>query len=275
VVRPGTGALNEIEAKAVVKELERLCLQQGYSGTVGVVTPFRAQANRIRDLVNAHPQGNLLLNKLELLMDTAHRFQGDERDVIIFSPVVSEGIPVGTVAFLKKTDNLFNVAITRARAALIVVGDPSAAKNAGVDYLAAFANYVEDLGRNPRVQSGSLGGVCPGPEYPPVAKPELVSDWERVFYRHLWEAGLRPVPQYAEEKFLLDFALFAEGRKLNIEVDGERYHRDWNGEWLRRDQLRNMRLVELGWDVMRFWVYQLRDEMPACVQRVRTWQQQH
>jgi very-short-patch-repair endonuclease len=275
VVRPGTGALNEIEAKAVVKELERLCIQQGYSGTVGVVTPFRAQANRIRDLVNAHPHANLLLNKLDLLIDTVHKFQGDERDVIIFSPVVSKGIAVGAVGFLKKTDNLFNVAITRARAALIVVGDPSAAKNAGVDYLAAFANYVENLGRNPRHLPGSPAGVYSGPDYPQIAKPELVSDWERVFYRHLWEAGLRPIPQYAEEKFLLDFALFAEGRKLNIEVDGERYHRDWNGELLRRDQLRNMRLIELGWDVMRFWVYQLRDEMPACVQRVMTWQEQH
>jgi very-short-patch-repair endonuclease len=271
VVRPRSGAVNEIEAKAVVKELERLGIEQGYRGTVGVVTPFRAQANRIRDLVNAHPHANLLLNKLELLIDTVHKFQGDERDVMIFSPVVSKGIADGPVGFLKKTDNLFNVAITRARAALIVVGDPAAAKNAGVTYLAAFANYVENLGRNPRQQSGSPSGVCSGPDYPHVAKPERVSDWERGFYRQLWEAGLRPIPQYAEEKFLLDFALFAKGRKLNIEVDGERYHRDWNGELLRRDQLRNMRLIELGWDVMRFWVYQLRDEMPACVQRVRNW----
>lgn len=42
-------------------------------------------------------------------------------------------------------------------------------------------------------------------------------------------------------------------------------------ELLRRNQLRNMRMIELGWDVMRFWVYQLRDEMPACVQRVKDW----
>lgn len=272
VVRPGTGALNEIEAKAVVKELERLGIEQGYNGTVGVVTPFRAQANRIRDLVNAHPHASLLLNKLELLIDTVHKFQGDERDVMIFSPVVSKGIADGPIGFLKKTDNLFNVAITRARAALIVVGDPAAAKNAGVTHLAAFANYVENLGRDPHQQPGRPGGGCSGPDYPKVAKPELVSDWERVFYRQLWEAGLRPIPQYAEEKFLLDFAVFAEGRKLNIEVDGERYHRDWNGELLRRDQLRNMRLIELGWDVMRFWVYQLRDEMPACVKRVSAWQ---
>ena len=164
VVRPGSGALNEIEAKAVVKELERLCVQQGYSGTVGVVTPFRAPANRIRDLVNAHPNATILLNKSELLIDTVDKFQGDERDVMIFSPVVSKGIADGAVGFLKKTDNLFNVAIIRARAALIVAGDPSAAKNAGVDYLAAFANHVENLGRGPRHQLGSPGGVCSGPE---------------------------------------------------------------------------------------------------------------
>jgi very-short-patch-repair endonuclease len=270
VVRPGTGALNEVEAKAVVKELERLCIQQGYAGTVGVVTPFRAQANRIRDLVNAHPHAVLLLNKLELLIDTVHKFQGDERDVMIFSPVVSKGIADGAVGFLKKTDNLFNVAITRAKAALIVVGDPAAAKSAGVSYLSNFANYVEGLGKTAPQQSDRQA-ACPGPDYPQVSKPELVSDWERMFYRHLWQAGLRPIPQYAEEKFLLDFALFADGRRLNIEVDGERYHRDWNGELLRRDQLRNMRLIELGWDVMRFWVYQLRDEMPGCLSRVKRW----
>jgi superfamily I DNA and/or RNA helicase len=38
VTRPGSGALNEIEAQAVIKEIERLGIQQGYQGTVGVVT---------------------------------------------------------------------------------------------------------------------------------------------------------------------------------------------------------------------------------------------
>ena len=155
------------------------------------------------------------------------------------------------------------------RAALVVVGDPAAAKASGVSYLAAFAEYVDGLGTNQ--QADRRSHPLSGPEFPAVAKPELVSDWERLFYRKLWESGQRPVPQYAEEKFLLDFAVFSGGRKLNIEVDGERYHRDWNGELLRRDQLRNMRMIELGWDVMRFWVYQLRDDMPASVQRVKAW----
>lgn len=35
--------------------------------------------------------------------------------------------------------------------------------------------------------------------------------------------------------------------------------------------MRNMRMIELDWDVMRFWVYELRDHMPECVERVRLW----
>ena len=78
--------------------------------------------NRIREPGQRASPANFLLNRLELLIDTVQKFQGDERDAMIFSPVVSEGITDGAVSFLKKTDNLFNVAITRARAALIVVG---------------------------------------------------------------------------------------------------------------------------------------------------------
>ena len=105
-------------------------MQQSYRGSVGVVTPFRAQANRIRDILHAHPQAGLLLGQGELIVDTVHRFQGDERDVMLFSPVVSDGISQGPLSFLRKTPNLFNVAITRARAALVIVGDMSAAEQA-------------------------------------------------------------------------------------------------------------------------------------------------
>ena len=272
VTKPGSGALNEAEAKAVLLELERMLVRQGYRGSVGVVTPFRAQANKIRDLLHAHPQASLMLKNGELLVDTVHRFQGDERDVMVFSPVVSRAMPQGALIFLKKSGNLFNVAITRARATLVVVGDFGAAKNSGIEHLSAFAGYVESLNnktdRAKKLEGENFDG---GPNYPPVARPELVSDWERLFYIKLYQAGLRPIPQYDVEKFTLDFALIAGSRRLDIEVDGERYHRDWTGELLRRDQLRNMRLIELGWDVMRFWVYELRDNMPQCVERVTRW----
>jgi len=53
---------------------------------------------------------------------------------------------------------------------LIVVGDPAAAKSAGVTYLVAFADYVENLGQNPR-QQAVRAEACSGPDYPKVAKP--------------------------------------------------------------------------------------------------------
>lgn len=63
----------------------------------------------------------------------------------------------------------------------------------------------------------------------------------------------------------------ANGRRLDIEVDGERYHRDWDGELVRRDQIRNLRLIEMGWDIIRFWVYEIRDSLPMCTDRLLRW----
>jgi len=99
--------------------------------------------------LHAHPQANLMLRNGELLVDTVHRFQGDERDVMIFSPVVSRAMPQGASIFLRKTGNLFNVAITRARATLVVVGDFGAAKNSDIKHLSAFATYVESVNEGP------------------------------------------------------------------------------------------------------------------------------
>jgi very-short-patch-repair endonuclease len=205
----------------------------------------------------------------DFLVDAVHSFQGDERDLMIFSPVVSDGIGESALWFLRRNGNLFNVAITRARAALIAIGDWQAAQNCGVDYLAKFARYsAAPPGKG--VPEGQEA-LDLGSAYPPLARPELVSPWEHVLYEALYSAGLRPIPQYSVEQYLLDFAVVAGDRRLNIEVDGEHYHRNWDGELCRRDQIRNQRLIELGWDVMRFWVYQVRDELPACVDRVKIW----
>jgi very-short-patch-repair endonuclease len=269
-IRPNTGgAVNNQEASAVVDEIQRFIVQ-GYQGSVGVVSPFRAQANRIRDLVFNHDYIGTRISDLDFLADTVHRFQGDERDVMIFSPAVSYGVSDGALGFLRKTPNLFNVAITRARAALIVVGDKAAALNCGVDYLAKFASYTDSLSirQTPETQYNKDNL---GPVYPPVSRPELVSDWERLFYKKLYENGFRPIPQYSVEKYILDFAIISGDRKLNIEIDGERYHRNWDGELCRRDQIRNHRLIELGWDIIRFWVYQIRDDLETCIANVRKW----
>ena len=269
VRRPsGGGAVNETEAQALVGEIKAL-LDSGYRGSIGAVTPFRAQANYIRRIVLQDRQLTDALIKAEFLVDTVHRFQGDERDVMFFSPVVSQNVLPGAISFLKSNGNLFNVAITRARARLHVVGDRAAASSSDVDYLSAFAEYAKQVSNE---HGQRLDASVPITEdYPLVSHPERVSDWERVMYSALFDAGIQSIPQYDVDQYTLDFAIFDGDRKLNIEVDGERYHKNWTGELCLRDRMRNQRLIELGWDVKRFWVYQIRDDMPKCIQWVKAW----
>ena len=269
--RPGrSGAQNVPEAKAVVEFLRDLVLSQGYDGSVGVVTPFRAQANRIQRLVNQDEPLAEELHRREFLADTVHKFQGDERDLMVFSPVVASGLPAGASRFLENNGNLFNVAITRARGALVIVGDLQSCLGCDVSYLKAFAAYCGDLRHREEAESAQATSAL-GPEYPVVNNPHQVSDWERLLYRALYGAGVRPIPQYRVENYALDLAIFVGERRLDVEVDGERYHKNWTGELCRRDELRNQRLFELGWDVMRFWVYEVRDDLDGCVRRVREW----
>jgi very-short-patch-repair endonuclease len=271
VTRPdGSGARNVAEARAVRDALHDLLIVRQYKGTVGIVTPFRSQAQLMQELVTASPELSALAPRCDLLVDTVHKFQGDERDVMFFSPVVSEGIAPGALGFLRSNGNLFNVAITRARGLLHVVGDRSAAGSSGVDWLERFSEYVAGLG----IAHGEVDALqVPelGPEYPKVVHPERISDWEKVLYKALYRAGVRPIPQYSVEQYDLDFALVSGIRRLNIEVDGEKYHRSWTGELCVRDQLRNQRLIELGWEVKRFWVYEVRDRLDEVVAGIVKW----
>lgn len=264
----GNGSINKKEADAVVGELRKL-INQGYKGTVGVISPFRAQANLIRRLVESDGVLTSQLLMRDYLCETVHKFQGDERDVMIFSPVISRNMPLGSINFLKKTGNLFNVAITRARAMLIVVGNNAEIAKCGISYMENFSKYVQAI--DIKKEGVNIKQNDLNPTYPTVNNPERVSEWEHLFYAALYNAGIKTIPQYQEEKYTLDFALFNNKSKLNIEVDGEHYHKDLNGELCYRDQIRNQRMFELGWDVLRFWVYEIRDDMEGCVNKVNDW----
>ena len=272
-VRPRNGgAYNLKEAQQVVDELVRFA-NEGYTGSIGVVSPFRLQANRISQLALEHPQlGATKLAKMEFLADTVHKFQGDERDVMIFSPTVSDGVQSTALGFLNSKDsaNLFNVAITRARSALVVVGDRNVAGSEAVPLLAKFSSYTDHIESSENLEKTFKYEEL-GAEYPKVADPTKVSDWEIYFYKVLFSQGIKAMPQYPVEKYILDFALIIGEHKLNIEIDGELYHKNWDGELCRRDQIRNHRMIELGWDVKRFWVYQVRDEIQYCIKEIMDW----
>lgn len=273
VVRPDNGsAYNDFEIKRTIEELTRLVINNDYQGTIGVVTPFRAQADKIRYEVEKIPElKNRLYAKNNFLVDTVHKFQGDEKDIIIFSSVISQNTHQAAIAFLRETGNLFNVAITRARSILMVIGDMDYCSACNVSYMEHFVEYTRTLGN--KVSLSDNSPFYPeAREYPNVSNIEQVSEWEKYLYTKLFDAGIITTPQYPVDKYRLDLAIIVnDKKKLDIEIDGEMYHRDWTGELCYRDQLRNQRLFELGWEVKRFWVYQIRDQLPWCIEQVRQW----
>jgi len=270
VVSPsGSGALNSDEVAAVQTYLRELLITRGYKGTVGVVTPFRKQANQLRNLIENDTVLQPVLESSKLIIDTVHKFQGDERDVIVFSPVISRGISSKAVGFLRSQGNLFNVAITRARSHLVIVGDFESCQNSEIKYMTAFAKYYSEF------KSSVISEKINESDLPlshPLSSDPRVSIWEVKLYAALRSAGLSPIPQYSEDKYALDFALFRkDGAKLDIEVDGEMYHKSWTGQPLRSDTIRNQTLIELGWYVKRFWVYQLKEDLNGCVNEIVAW----
>lgn len=266
----GGSAYNIREAIQIVETARKIIVEKRFGGTVGIITPFRAQAEKIKELIR---KDTILAERIgESNVDTVHKFQGDERDVVFFSTVLSHGMHQGALSFMQKSGNLFNVAITRARAVLIVVGDLNSCKACDVIYLRNFAEYAS---RKKSTNSDESIDHDLGRVYPKVSNPEDVSRWERLLYTALYDAGIKAVPQYAVDKYKLDLAIIRGKRKLDIEVDGERYHRDWSGELSYRDQLRNRRLFEIGWEVKRFWVYQVRDDMQGCINQIKQWCQEN
>ncbi|KAL3648990.1 hypothetical protein CASFOL_005393 [Castilleja foliolosa] len=113
---------NRIEASKVVEMIKLLIEQKGMvEDDIGVITPYRQQVSKIRGALESLGWGNIKVGSVE-------QFQGQERQVIIISTVRStikhnEFDKVHYLGFLTNPRR-FNVAITRAKSLLVVIGNP-------------------------------------------------------------------------------------------------------------------------------------------------------
>ncbi len=84
---------------------------------------------------------------------TVHAFQGDEKDVILFSTAITGQTGAGTYGWLKENKELLNVATSRARKRLVMLADRRSlerlheGQGAGEDDLFELARYVQSNGR--------------------------------------------------------------------------------------------------------------------------------
>jgi DNA replication ATP-dependent helicase Dna2 len=109
------------EADLAVNLILELLASGVPASEIGVVTPYRAQARAIRGLLRqAMPDDRA--QRRAIVVDTVERMQGQERDVVIVSLTTSQATFAAEIAdFLFQPERL-NVAITRPRAKLIILG---------------------------------------------------------------------------------------------------------------------------------------------------------
>ena len=113
----GKNKVNTYEAQRLAEELCRLLEEPAYAElSFGVLSLFREQIEHIESLVDARVPKAVRARR-RLICSTVDGFQGDERDVILYSWRYSESQSPSILAFTngKTGDQRVNVALTRAR----------------------------------------------------------------------------------------------------------------------------------------------------------------
>ncbi len=172
--------VNRAEVAAVAARVQQLARDGAHS--VGVITPFRAQADALEHmLLESFDLEHI--EALGLRVGTVHQFQGNERDHIVVSIAVGPDEPAASRRFVEDP-NLFNVMVTRARRSLDVIVSPGLTSG----LVAAYVEYASA-----------------GPQPPP---PVRASDpWVAGLAAELTRCGLQPRTGYPVGRWRVDIAV--------------------------------------------------------------------
>ena len=118
------GRINKAEAELTVSTLQQYLTKIGKQRIlderidIGVISPYRAQVQYLKRLIKRKEFFKPFRHLISI--NTVDGFQGQERDIILISLVRSND--EGQIGFLRDLRRM-NVAITRARMKLIILGD--------------------------------------------------------------------------------------------------------------------------------------------------------
>ncbi len=146
---------NAYNAKTIFNVLQYIDQFEEVKGyTIGIITGYLAQVSELEKLLSGKTFKNIQVpndfkraNDRELVISTVDKFQGSEKDIIIFDVVKSE--VNGSLGFLAMP-NRINVAFSRAQRLMIAVGDTDFIKNTSSQILAKkvllqeFTEYMLD-----------------------------------------------------------------------------------------------------------------------------------
>ncbi len=127
----GDSRMNPLEAELVIKKVDELLACGVSPADIAVISPYSAQVKLLRDRIK----------RPDIEIDSVDGFQGREKEAVIVSLVRSNR--EGEVGFLADTRRM-NVAMTRARRKLIVIGD--SATITAHPFYEKMVRYFESVG---------------------------------------------------------------------------------------------------------------------------------
>lgn len=269
----GSGFINVRELDVINSEIldEELILTA--ADNIGIISPYRAQADEaVKRIINAG-----------LIADTVHKFQGREKECIIFSTAAN------TLTDYMDKPNLLNVAVSRAKNRFVMVTSQNVLKKQGSN-IGDLLRHIDYQMQSPCIVESKTISIfdCLYKEYSTVLnafrskvnnKSEFLSEnlmatlldevldlelyrsfnYRRDYPLHLFVNDLS-ILDSEQRKFSshtnshIDFLLFNKldmQPVLAIEVDGYGYHA-LNEKQIKRDLLKNGILEKLSVPLLRF-----------------------
>jgi len=263
-VTPGTQE-NEREARALVKLLRELLEHPAYSdASFGVICLFEQQMHLINDLVSEEIPDELRASH-NLVVVNPDGFQGDERDIMIYSLSYGPGMEKDQLS-ARQADRphiqgMLNVAFTRARDEVHIFHSADISDfgmSSGAGSIKDWLEYCRRCEQEHPADFKTLAGQL----------PKAQSEFEQHVLTALAEQGFEVISQFPACGYFIDIVARSGNDRVAIECDGEFWHLDEHGEQKIEDIERQEVLERAGWRVLRIPYRSWRENPQLQVARI-------
>lgn len=238
---------NEVEAQALVDFLKRLVSDPDYDGaSIGVLCLFEEQVALVHELVTESIEPEEW-DEHSLVVSNPDGFQGDERDVILYSLSWDDNLMSQAALSARQMDTphiqgMLNVAFTRARDEIHIFhsaptetfGMAGGKSGALGDWITYCATAQSDSGYRTSRRHGRID-----------------SEFEAEVAAALRARDVEVLHQYPACGFSIDLLCVLKDRRVAVECDGELYHHDEHGHLRIEDVERQAVLERAGHVVLR------------------------
>ncbi|WP_446898262.1 AAA domain-containing protein [Clostridium sp. LBM24168] len=226
--------INNIEAEALANKVIDCCMDKRYEGmTMGVISLLgEAQGNLIENILRKKLGAEEMI-KRRIICGDAYSFQGDERDIMFLSMVISKDVKFASLS--RDADiRRFNVASSRARNQMWLFHS--------VD--------LEDLSKE--CVRYSLLNYCMNYNSFNINRKKVdqmfQSDFQRDVYNIIKNRGYKVIPQVKIGRYNIDFMIESERSRIAIICEGDGLKEKYS---FKENIERQLDLERVGWTFLK------------------------